>query len=109
MEKPISYYDWKLHFRNNPNNKINPSPIPFDNNFNDLLKIFCKKENLHKSGGIKSSQFTFRDINLTKGIVKSLIKLPDDEKFQIEINRKQKYIFHECQEFKFANKFPRFT
>jgi len=112
MEKPISYFDWKLHFRNNSTctNRKKPSKTKLTslNYFKILLWNFYKKESLLKSGGILSSQFEFQNLNLTIGMITCTIKNPENQIYQIEINKKGKYIHHKCQEFRNLNKFKKY-
>jgi len=100
MEKPISYFDWKLHFRNNFPHKNGKKPsnpkLTSLNEFKILLRNFYKKESLLKSGGILSSQFDFQNLNLSNGMITCIIKNPFTQEYQIEINKEGKYIHHRC-------------
>ncbi len=112
MEKPISYFDWKLHFKNNLPHKngikpFNPKLTPL-NKFKTLLRNYCKKESLLKSGGILSSQFEFQNLDLSNGVVICNIKYPFNQDFEIDINKKGMYIHHKCQEFRNLNKFKKY-
>ena len=112
MEKPISYFDWKLHFKNNIPHKngkkpFNPKLTPL-NKFKTLLRNFYKKESLLKSGGILSSQFEFQHLDLSNGVVICTIKYPFNQEFEININKKGMYIQHKCQEFRNLNKFKKY-
>ncbi|MFX0019399.1 MAG: hypothetical protein ACFFAK_16580 [Promethearchaeota archaeon] len=112
MEKPISYFDWKLHFRNNLPHKnrkksANTKSISL-NEFKELLQNFYKKESLLKSGGILSSQFDFQNLNLSNGMIICTIKNPSAQDYEIEINKEGMYIHHRCQEFRNLNKFEKY-
>ena len=112
MEKPISYFDWKLHFRNNfplkNGEKSSKIKLHSLNEFNILLRNFYKRESLLKSAGIISSQFDFQNLNLTSGIITCTIKNKLNEDYQIEINKKGEYVQHRCQEFWNLNKFEKY-
>ena len=112
MEKPISYFDWKLHFRNNFPHKTGKKPsnpkLTSLNEFKILLRNFYKKESLLKSGGILSSQFDFQNLNLSNGMITCTIKNPPTQEYEIEINKKGMYIHHRCQEFRNLNKFKKY-
>ncbi|MFX0179551.1 MAG: hypothetical protein ACFE78_05125 [Candidatus Hodarchaeota archaeon] len=112
MEKPISYFDWKLNFRNNilHKNGITSSETKLNslNEFKTLLRNFFKKESLLKSGGILSSEFEFQNLDLTNGMITCTIKHPYNQEYQVEINKKGMYIHHKCQEFRNLNKFKKY-
>lgn len=110
MEKPISYLDWKLHFRNNhfPKTLTNQSCLNSLNEFKVLLRNFCKRDSIIKSAGILSSQINFKTINLIDGNISCTLKISSSEIYQININKEKKYIDHNCQEFLLLNKFKKY-
>lgn len=110
MEKPSSYFDWKLNFRNNqfPKNLHSQTRTHSFNEFNELLKNSSKRESIIKSGGISSSQISFKNMNLIDGIIRCTIRIPPNEEYQVEINKEKKYIDHKCREFLNLNKFKKY-
>jgi len=112
MEKPLSYFDWELHFRSNSDPKhqdfLSQKDFQLKEDFKNLLRYFSKRESLIKSGGILSSQFNFLDMNISNGIINCVIKNQSPKEFQIQVNKKKKFINHKCQEFRALNKFKKY-
>ncbi|MFX0148650.1 MAG: hypothetical protein ACFE8E_13010 [Candidatus Hodarchaeota archaeon] len=112
MEKPLSYFDWELHFRNSPNpahqDTLSQEDFQLKEAFKNLLRCFSKRESIIRSGGILSSQFNFLNINLKNGIINCVINNQSLEEFKIQVNKKKKFINHKCQEFRNLNKFKKY-
>ncbi|MFX1235986.1 MAG: hypothetical protein ACFFBY_15780 [Promethearchaeota archaeon] len=111
MEKPLSYFDWELRLRSDlePKNSqiLSQEDMLLKHDFNNLIKCFSKKESLFKSGGIISSQFNFINMNLENGLINCRIQDQSSEEFKLEINKKKRFIHHQCQEFLSLNKFKK--
>ncbi|MFX1529920.1 MAG: hypothetical protein ACFFBC_02280 [Promethearchaeota archaeon] len=67
--------------------------------FNILLKSFVDKGTVNRAANISSSAFNIKELDTTKGIVKSTVSGSKEEPYHIEININEKILKHNCHDF----------
>ncbi|MFX0166676.1 MAG: hypothetical protein ACFFAG_09175 [Promethearchaeota archaeon] len=67
--------------------------------FNVLLKSFADKGTINRAANISSNDFKIKEIDTTKGIMKSTVSGSEEEPYFIEIDINNKLLKHNCHDF----------
>jgi len=96
MEKPSSYFDWQLSYKQNPSEGLNRK-------INDILKRYSDKKALYKTASLSNSSFNIEKLDFAEGILECSIEAQDHNNYKILINTHKRTISHECREFRELN------
>ncbi|MFW9878490.1 MAG: hypothetical protein ACFFG0_35865, partial [Candidatus Thorarchaeota archaeon] len=67
--------------------------------FNVLLKSFVEKGTIYRAANISSNDFKIKELDTTKGIMKSTVSGSKEEPYYIEIDINNKLLKHNCHDF----------
>ncbi|MFX0031189.1 MAG: hypothetical protein ACFE8E_01140 [Candidatus Hodarchaeota archaeon] len=69
------------------------------NEFNIILKGFSDKSTINRAVSISESAFSFRIINLDKGLIDATVKGSKEEAYILKIDLNKKKLKHNCHDF----------
>lgn len=67
--------------------------------FSILLKSFVEKGTINRAANISSTDFDIKELNTTKGVMKSTVSGSKEEPYYIEIDINKKLLKHNCHDF----------
>ena len=67
--------------------------------FGILLKLFVEKGTINRAANISSTDFDIKELDTTKGVMKSTVSGSKEEPYYIEIDINKKLLKHNCHDF----------
>ncbi len=67
--------------------------------FSILLKSFVEKGTINRAANISSTDFDIKELDTTKGVMKSTVSSSKEEPYYIEIDINKKLLKHNCHDF----------